>query len=95
VIVYDRIREYMHLHPKATLKDNMNHAINATLSRTFNTSVTTIVVLLIVFMFGGEVIRGFIFAMLIGIGVGTYSSIFVATPITYELLTRKANKEKK
>lgn len=95
VIVYDRIREFLHLHPKASLKDNMNHAINATLSRTFNTSVTTIVVLLIVFMFGGEVIRGFIFAMLIGIGVGTYSSIFVATPITYELLTRKARKEKK
>jgi len=92
VIVYDRIREYNNIHPKRSLIDNMNDAINATLSRTFNTSFTTLVVLLVIFMFGGEVIRGFIFAMLIGIGVGTYSSIFIATPITYILVMRKKKK---
>ena len=88
VIVYDRIREFLHIHPKRTLHDNMDQAMNSTLRRTMNTSLTTLLVLLVIFIFGGASIRGFIFALLVGIGVGTYSSIFVATPIVYELSTR-------
>lgn len=88
VIVYDRIREFLHIHPKRTLHDNMDQAMNSTLRRTMNTSLTTILVLLIIFIFGGANIRGFIFALLVGIGVGTYSSIFVASPIVFELSNR-------
>jgi SecD/SecF fusion protein len=88
VIVYDRIREYLHIHPKRNLKSNMDEAMNHTLRRTLNTSLTTLVVLLIIFIFGGENIRGFVFALLVGIGIGTYSSIFVATPIVYEASKR-------
>ena len=88
VIVYDRIREYLKIHPKRDLKSNMDHAMNSTLRRTMNTSMTTLVVLLVIFIFGGANIRGFIFALLIGIGVGTYSSIFVAAPIVYEAQIR-------
>ncbi|MBO7594133.1 MAG: protein translocase subunit SecDF [Salinivirgaceae bacterium] len=92
VVVFDRIREYQTIMTKHSLKDLINAAINSTLARTINTSITTLLVLIIIFIFGGEVIRGFIFAMLIGIAVGTYSSIFVATPITYDLLSRKERK---
>ncbi|PIF05438.1 MAG: protein translocase subunit SecDF [Draconibacterium sp.] len=84
VIVYDRIREHLKIYPKRNLKDNMDHAMNSTLRRTMNTSLTTLVVLLVIFIFGGANIRGFIFALLIGIGIGTYSSIFVASPVVYE-----------
>ena len=92
VIVFDRIREYIGLYPKRERKEVLNAAINSTLSRTFNTSMTTLVVLFTIFLFGGEVIRGFIFALLIGIGVGTYSSVFVATPIVYDSMKREAEK---
>jgi SecD/SecF fusion protein len=68
-----------------------NEALNKTLSRTFNTSFTTIIVLLIIFLFGGDVIRGFMFAMLIGIGIGTYSSIYIASAVAYD--TRKDKDE--
>jgi SecD/SecF fusion protein len=95
VIVYDRIREYLHIHPKRQLKVNMDDAMNHTLRRTLNTSMTTLVVLLIIFIFGGENIRGFIFALLVGIGVGTYSSVFVATPIVYEVSKRFRKMEAK
>ncbi|MDR2910411.1 MAG: protein translocase subunit SecDF [Bacteroidales bacterium] len=88
VIVYDRIREYLKLYPKRELDLNINNAINSTLRRTINTSFSTIVVLLVIFIFGGANIRGFIFALLVGIGVGTYSSIFVASPIVYEAQSR-------
>ena len=88
VIVYDRIREYLHIHPKRPMKTNMDDAMNHTLRRTLNTSMTTLVVLLIIFIFGGANIRGFIFALLVGIGIGTYSSVFVATPIVYEASKR-------
>lgn len=88
VIVYDRIREYLHIHPKRNLKINMDEAMNHTLRRTLNTSLTTLLVLLIIFIFGGENIRGFVFALLVGISIGTYSSIFVATPIVYEASKR-------
>ncbi len=88
VIVYDRIREYLKIHPKRELKVNLDDAMNSTLRRTMNTSLTTLVVLLVIFIFGGANLRGFVFALLIGIGVGTYSSIFVATPIVYETTNR-------
>jgi SecD/SecF fusion protein len=88
VIIYDRIREYLHIHPKRDLQTNMDDAMNHTLRRTMNTSFTTLLVLLVIFIFGGPNIRGFIFALLVGIGVGTYSSVFVATPIVYDTTTR-------
>jgi SecD/SecF fusion protein len=88
VIVYDRIREYLHIHPKRDLQVNMDDAMNHTLRRTMNTSFTTLIVLIVIFIFGGANIRGFIFALLVGIGVGTYSSVFVATPIVYDTITR-------
>jgi len=84
VIIFDRLREYITLYPKRDRKDTMNDAINHTLGRTFSTTMTTLVVLLAIFMFGGETIRGFIFAMLFGIFIGTYSSVFNGSPITYE-----------
>ncbi|RPH31210.1 MAG: protein translocase subunit SecDF [Bacteroidales bacterium] len=86
VIIFDRIREYRTIHPKWELKDSINSAINSTLGRTFNTSMTTIVVLVAIFIFGGDVLRGFIFALLVGIGVGTYSSVFNATPVAYDII---------
>jgi SecD/SecF fusion protein len=92
VIVFDRIRENIQLYPKRDRKTVMNDAINATLSRTFSTSMSTIVVLLAIFLFGGETIRGFIFAMLFGIAIGTYSSIFVAAPVAYQFFSKKLNK---
>ncbi len=93
VIIFDRIREFIGLYPKRERATVMNESINAMISRTFSTSFSTILVLLIIFIFGGETIRGFIFAMLFGIVVGTYSSIFVAAPVTYEIYKRKAQKE--
>jgi SecD/SecF fusion protein len=91
VVVFDRVREFIGLRPSNSLKQNMNEAINSTLSRTVNTSLTTFFVLLVIFIFGGEVIRGFVFALMLGTIVGTYSSVFVASPITYDFL--KNNKE--
>lgn len=93
VIIFDRIREYRTLHPRWELKDSINSAINSTLGRTVNTAGTTLVVLLTIFMFGGEVLRGFIFALLIGITVGTYSSIFNATPVAYDLFKLRTKKK--
>jgi SecD/SecF fusion protein len=89
VVVYDRIREYVGLYKKRERSEIINTALNSVLSRTFSTSMSTFVVLLVVFLFGGEVIRGFIFALLIGIIVGTYSSLFIATPVVYDTI-RKA-----
>lgn len=88
VIIFDRIREYMGLYPKRDTKTNMDNAINSTLRRTFSTSMSTLVVLLAIFIFGGDSIRGFTFALLAGILVGTYSSIFVSAPITFEFLKK-------
>ena len=93
VIIFDRIRENVKLFPKHTILRNMNEGLNSTLARTMNTSGTTIVVLLVIFVFGGEVIRGFIFALLIGIVIGTYSSVFTASPLAYDLL--KGDKEER
>jgi len=93
VIVFDRIRENKFLFPKRENLRNMNDAINSTLSRTVNTAGTTLVVLLAIFIFGGEVIRGFTFALFFGILIGTYSSIFIAAPTAYDLL-KKSEKPK-
>ncbi|MEN8225145.1 MAG: protein translocase subunit SecDF, partial [Bacteroidota bacterium] len=86
VIIFDRIREFTGLFPKRDMRENVNAALNSTLARTLNTSGTTLVVLIIIFTFGGEVIRGFTFALLMGILVGTYSSLFNASPVAYDLL---------
>ena len=86
VIIFDRIREYTGLFPKHSLRQNINEGLNSTLARTINTSGTTLVVLLVIFILGGEVIRGFIFALLVGVAIGTYSSLFTASPIAYDLM---------
>jgi len=88
VVIYDRIREYIGLYKKRERKEIINSALNGVLSRTFSTSLSTFVVLLAVFVFGGEVIRGFTFALVIGIIVGTYSSLFIATPIVYDTIRK-------
>ena len=88
VVVFDRIRENMGSR-KANFEAGVNKSLNQTLSRTFNTSLTTFFVLLVIFLFGGEVIRGFMFALLVGVLVGTYSSLFIATPVMFD-----ASKEK-
>jgi SecD/SecF fusion protein len=88
VIIYDRIREYRHLYPKRGLAETMDHAMNSTLRRTFSTSLTVLIVLVAIFIFGGTSIKGFTFALLIGIGVGTYSSVFNAAPIVYDTITQ-------
>ena len=89
VVVFDRIREYLGIHPNMEHKKVINDALNATLSRTINTSLTIFFVLLAIFIFGGDVIRGFAFALLIGIVIGTYSSICIATPIVVDLDKKK------
>ncbi len=86
VIIFDRIREYRVLFPKRDLAANINGAINSTLGRTVNTSGVTLVVLITIFIFGGEVLRGFTFALIVGVVSGTYSSVFNATPIAYDIL---------
>ncbi len=90
VIVFDRIREFLAGERKGHFKDVVNASINTTLSRTLNTSLTMIMVLLIMFIFGGDSIKGFIFAMLIGIIVGTYSSLFIATPVLVDTMNKDA-----
>ena len=96
VVVFDRVREYKGLYPKRELLSNMNTALNDTLSRTFSTSMSTFVVLLAIFCFGGETIRGFVFALMLGVIVGTYSTLCVATPIAYDIQEAiRRRKEKK
>ncbi|MBL7956628.1 MAG: protein translocase subunit SecDF [Flavobacteriales bacterium] len=89
VVVYDRIREYLRDHKRESYVVVINKAINSTLGRTMNTSLTTLLVLVVIFIFGGTAIKGFVFALLVGIGVGTYSSIFVAGAIVTDLLKDK------
>jgi SecD/SecF fusion protein len=92
VIVFDRVREYLGGKAKGNFNSIVNQSINSTMSRTINTSLTMILVLLIMFIFGGESIRGFIFAMLIGIVVGTYSSLFIATPVLVDTISDAEHK---
>ena len=84
VVVFDRIREFFRIHSSWDSETTVNTALNSTLSRTLNTSLTTLIVLIAIFIFGGESIRGFMFALIIGVMVGTYSSVFIATPIMFD-----------
>lgn len=95
VVIYDRIREWRTIHTKWSLKDLFNGAMNSTLVRTINTSLTVLFVLLVIFIFGGEVVRGFIFAMLIGVIFGVYSTAFNSAAIVYDLLRAKEKKDNK
>ena len=89
VVVFDRIREYRNINTSWELPRVVDSALNSTLSRTLNTSFTTLVVLISIFVFGGESIRGFMFALIVGVLIGTYSSVFVATPVMYDTLKNK------
>jgi SecD/SecF fusion protein len=89
VIIFDRVRENLALYPKRPNAQNFNTAINSTLGRTVNTAGTTIVVLIAIFIFGGEVIRGFVFAMGAGIIFGTYSAIFISNPLAYDMINAR------
>ena len=88
VVVFDRVREYVNLFKTETFPTIVNKSINATLSRTVVTSITTLIVVTILFIFGSEVLRGFSFALIVGVIIGTYSSIFVASPTIVELNRR-------
>jgi len=90
VVVFDRIREYSNLYKTMPFPTMVNKAINSTLSRTIITSATTLFVIVVLFIFGGEVLRGFAFAVGFGIIAGTYSTIFVASPLMLELRQRSA-----
>ena len=92
VVVFDRIRENLELNHKKDLIENFNHAINNTMSRTLITSVTTLVVVITLLIFGGAVLKGFSFALLVGILVGTYSSVFIAAPIVVDLVYKREKK---
>ncbi|MBE7639736.1 protein translocase subunit SecDF [Salegentibacter sp. BLCTC] len=95
VVVFDRIREFVNEHTSWPLGRTVNSALDSTISRTLNTSLTTLIVLLAIFIFGGESIRGFMFALIIGVIVGTYSSLFIATPVMFDSVTDKSKIEKK
>ena len=95
VVVFDRVRELVGLYPKRDRKDVINEAINATLTRTLSTSLSTFIVLLTIFCLGGETIRGFVFAMMVGVIIGTYSTLFVAIPLAYDIEKKKLAKTAK
>ncbi|ALJ06143.1 preprotein translocase subunit SecD [Pseudalgibacter alginicilyticus] len=95
VVVFDRIREYFGEHTSWEFNKVVDTSLSSTLSRTLNTSLTTLVVLLSIFIFGGDSIRGFMFALIVGVVVGTYSSLFIATPIMYDSVNKLAKKDKK
>ncbi len=95
VVIFDRIREYRGLHPKAEFSGVVNEALNATLSRTMNTSLTTLVTMLSIAIFGGETIRGLAVALILGIVIGTYASIFIGTPVMFDTESAVAKKESK
>ena len=95
VVVFDRIREFVGEHTKWEFDKTVDSALNSTLSRTLNTSLTTLIVLLAIFIFGGESIRGFMFALIVGVVVGTYSSVFIATPVMFDTQKKKLIEESK
>lgn len=94
VVVFDRIREFFNEHTNWKFDRVVNESLSSTLSRTLNTSLTTLVVLLAIFIFGGDSIRGFMFALIVGVIVGTYSSLFIATPIMYDTVSKLDDKKK-
>lgn len=93
VVIFDRIREIRKLYPKRAITETINESLNSTLGRTINTSFSTLLGVLCIFLLGGDTIRSFTFAIFIGIIIGTYSSLFVATPITWGMLKRKEGKD--
>lgn len=88
VVIFDRIREYIHEHTGWEIEKKVNDALNTTLSRTFNTSMSTLLVLVAIFIFGGESLRGFMFALIVGVLTGVYSTLFIATPLYYDTMKR-------
>lgn len=98
VVIFDRIREYKSLHPKADFRENTNLALNSTLTRTMNTSISTLVTMLAIAIFGGESVRGLSVALILGICFGTYASLFIGTPVMFDATAwnnkRKAAKKK-
>lgn len=93
VVIFDRIREYSNVHSKWSFLDVVNKGLSSTLGRTINTSITTLVVLVAIFLFGGDSIKGFMFALIIGVIVGTYSSLFIASPIMFDAASKKVTKK--
>ena len=93
VVVFDRVREYMQLYPKRDLKQLFNDSMNATLARTINTGLSTILVIICILLFGSDAVRSFVFALMIGVIVGTVTSLFVASPVAYSFMIRKQKKE--
>ena len=85
MVIFDRIREYKTLHPKAEFKETVNTAVNATLTRTVNTSVSSLLPMVTIAIFGGEAIRGLAVALSLGIIIGTYASIMIGTPVMYDV----------
>jgi SecD/SecF fusion protein len=92
VVIFDRIREFSGAHPNWKYSDVVDKALSSTLGRTINTSLTTLLVMIVIFTFGGDSIKGFMFALIIGVAVGTYSSLFVATPIMYDTSKKEEKK---
>ena len=92
VVVFDRIREFINERVSPVFGTTVNQAISSTISRTLNTSLTTLIVLLAIFIFGGESIRGFMLALIIGVVVGTYSSVFIATPVMFDTMKKSGGK---
>ena len=92
MVIFDRIREYRTLHPNTDIKTNTNLALNATLTRTVNTSVSTLVTMLAIAIWGGESIRGLAVALILGILIGTYASIFIGTPVMYDATVARQKK---
>lgn len=93
VVIFDRVREYMQLYPKRGLKELFNDSLNATLTRTINTGLSTMLVILCIIFLGGEAVRSFVFAMFIGIVAGTITSLFVAAPVAYNIMLGQAKKK--
>ena len=92
VVVFDRVREYMQLYPKRGLRELFNDSMNATLARTINTGLSTILVIICILFFGGDAVRSFVFAMLVGVVVGTVTSLFVASPVAYTIMRNQQKK---
>lgn len=95
VVIFDRIREIRKNYPKRDVTETINEALNSTLGRTLNTSLSTMLVIFCIFLLGGDTIRSFTFAIFIGVFVGTYSSLFIATPVAWRMLKKKQDKEDK
>lgn len=95
VVIFDRIREYKGLYPNRPLKELLNDSLNTTLGRTFSTSFTVLLVLLCILFLGGDVIKGFMFALVVGTISGCYSTLFLAVPVVFETMIRGKKKNKK